>query len=82
MTTKNYIKAGLMTAAIVALGLPAISQAAMYAYVDNGGYVKAVVASDWTTAINTAPNIYIHSGVLLLNTTADQGIVGDQVRGF
>lgn len=82
MTTKNYIKAGLMTAAIVALGLPAISQAAMYAYVDNTGDVKAVIASDWATAINTASNISFHSGVLLLNTAADQNIIGDQVGGY
>ncbi len=80
MTTKNYIKAGLMTAAIVALGFPAISQAALYAYVDNTGDVKAVTANDWTTAINTAPNIYAHSGVILLSTGGDQGIIGDQVR--
>ncbi len=82
MTTKNYITAGLLTAAIVALGLPAISQAAMYAYVDNTGDVKAVIANDWMTAIEIAPNRYAHSGVLLLNSLADQGILGDQVRGF
>ncbi len=82
MTTKNYIKAALLTAAVVAMGIPAISQAAMYAYVDSTGDVKAVIANDWMTAIDTAPNRYVHSGVLLLNSIADQSIIGDQVRGF
>lgn len=82
MTKKNYIQAGIITAAIVALGLPGLAQAALYAYVDNTGDVKAVTANDWMTAINTAPNISAHSGVLLLNTSSDQNIIGDQVRGY
>lgn len=80
-TIKNYVKMGLFVAAFMFLGVPAISHAAVYAYVDNGGYVKAVVANDWMTAIAVAPNIYIHSGVLLLNSASDS-IVGNNVRGF
>lgn len=82
MTTKTkYVKIGLIVAVVAFLGLPALSYAATYAYVDNGGNVKAVVANDWMTAIAIAPSIYVHSGVLLLNSASD-GIVGDKVGGF
>ena len=62
--------------------LPAFAQAATYAYVDASGDVRSITASDWQTAINTAPNIHMHSGVLLLNSSADYEIVGDNVAAF
>lgn len=55
------------------------ASAAMYAYVDAAGDVKSVTANDWRTAIATAPNIHMHSGVLLLTTADDYNIVGDKV---
>lgn len=66
----------------LAMSIPAFASAATYAYVDATGEVKSVVAPDWRTAINTAPNIHIHSGVLLLNSAADFGVVGDNVPAF
>ena len=55
------------------------AHAAMYAYVDAAGDVKSVTANDWRTAIATAPNIHMHSGVLLLSTANDYDILGDKV---
>lgn len=59
-----------------------IASAATFAYVDAAGDVKSVVANDWRTAIATAPNIHMHSGVMLLTTAADYTIVGDSVAGY
>ena len=75
--TTMHIKTGLIVAAFGLLVLPALTHAASYAYVDNGGEVKSVVASDWMTAIRTALNIHIHSGVLLLDSSEDMAIVND-----
>lgn len=58
------------------------ASAATYAYVDAAGDVKSVVANDWMTAIAVAPNIHIHSGVMLLTTAADYTVVGDSVDGY
>lgn len=83
MTTKtNYMKAGLMLAAFGLLALPGLTYAASYAYVDSGGEVKMVTANDWQTAIATAFNIHIHSGVLLLDSAQDLAVVGDDVAGL
>ena len=67
--------------AVAFMVAPAMASAAVYAYVDATGEVKSVTAVDWMTAINTAPNIHIHSGVMLLTTAADYSMVGDQVVG-
>ena len=64
-----------------ALALPAFADAASYAYVDATGEVKSVTANDWMTAIATAPNIHIHSGVFILKTAADFEVIGDTVVG-
>lgn len=60
---------------------PATASAAVYAYVDTAGEVKTVTATDWMTAIATAPFIHMHSGVMLLTTAADYLVVGDKVVG-
>jgi hypothetical protein len=60
---------------------PVVASAAVYAYVDTAGEVKSVTATDWMTAIATAPFIHMHSGVMLLSTAADYLIVGDKVGG-
>ncbi len=67
---------------VAAMSFPVFAQAASYAYVDVNGEVRSVTATDWMTAIKTAPNIHLHSGVLLLSTAADFGIVGDNVPAF
>jgi hypothetical protein len=86
MTQTNYLtKVGTAVMAVVSLFalasmvLPVSASAATYAYVATNGEVKSVVAADWMTAIATAPGIHIHSGVLLLKTAADFGVVGDDV---
>ncbi len=69
--------------AVVLLGLVGSSvHAASYAYVDNFGDVRSVMASDWITAIITAPNIHPHSVVLLRETAGEFTIVGDNVSAF
>ncbi len=77
---------GLITLAVTTVilfaGFTAMANAATYAYVDVNGDVKSVTAADWKTAIATAPNIHIHSGVMLLTTAADYGVVGDSVSGY
>jgi hypothetical protein len=85
-TLSNKITAQIIVAvAVMALGFMAFTSnasAATYAYVDASGDVRSVVANDWKTAIATAPNIHIHSGVMLLTTAADFTIVGDSVVGY
>jgi len=61
----------LVVLSIALLSMPAFSNAADYAYVDAQGEVKSVTASDWMTAIATALNIHINSGVYLLKSAAD-----------
>jgi hypothetical protein len=67
--------------ALTFITAPAVASAAVFAYVDNAGEVKSVTATDWMTAIATAPNINIHSGVMTLMTAADYLIVGNHVVG-
>ncbi|OIP78147.1 MAG: hypothetical protein AUK16_00770 [Parcubacteria group bacterium CG2_30_44_11] len=67
----------LMAAAM--LVTPAFASAATYAYVDATGDVKTVIANDWMTAIAIAPNIHIHSGVMILNTALNFTFVNGEV---
>ncbi|QQR64552.1 hypothetical protein IPH92_03235 [Candidatus Kaiserbacteria bacterium] len=80
--TKMVLGMGLALLSIIAVSLPLFANAASYAYVDAQGEVRSITAPDWRTAINTAPNIHMHSGVLLLSTAADFTIVGDDVKAF
>ena len=60
-------------AAVIAL--PSMSYAATYAYVNTSGEVAAVTADTAAQALATAPNMDVHSGVLLL-TNPSYGIIG------
>ena len=80
-STKGVISLAVI-AAIMFASFTAMANAATYAYVDVNGDVKSVTAADWKTAIATAPNIHMHSGVLLLTTAADYEVVGDSVSGY
>ena len=75
---------GVLALALImnVLASPLSANAATYAYVTTGGDVKSVVADDWMTAITTAPNRHLNSGVLLLKTSSDFTIVGDNVTAF
>jgi len=71
---------GAVTALVMSLGLVATANAEEYAYVDTQGEVQEVTAADWETAILVAPNIHIHSGVMILTSTKDFDMVGDDVN--
>lgn len=73
---KKYL---LGTLALAAMVLPTAASAAMYAYVNADGEVRTVEASDPNTAIRTAPGIHPRSGVMLIDSTEDQGLVGDKI---
>lgn len=75
---KKYL---LGTLALAAIALPSASYAAMYAYVNQDGEVRTVDAATPSAAIQTAPNIDEHSGVLLLDGADDSAVVGDNVPG-
>ena len=80
----NSIKASILTAVILAVGFPAFSYASTYAYVNQSGQVNTVVADTGASAILNAPDISLHSGVMLMsnstgavlgaNTSATYGI--------
>jgi hypothetical protein len=80
LTVKLAVASAIIFAGFIALS--GSVNAATYAYVDAAGDVKSVTANDWKTAIATAPNIHIHSGVMLLTTAADYTVVGDSVPGY
>lgn len=70
-TAVASVVVGIALIAMALFALPALTQAADYAYVDAQGEVRSVTAPDWMTAIQTAANIHIHSGVYLLKGLAD-----------
>jgi len=61
------------------LAAPALSYAQMFAYVDAAGDVRSIDTTDATTALNTAPNIHMNSGVMRLDSESDEDLVGDDV---
>ena len=75
---KTLLVGALALAALVAM--PAASFAATYAFVNSDGEVRTVEASSATQALTTAPNLHVHSGVMLL-TDDGSDIVGDKVPG-
>ena len=62
--------AGVLTLVGVA-AIPASASAAMYQYVTYTGDVRVVEAGSAQIVLQTAPDIALHSGVLLL----DEGII-------
>ncbi|OHA58096.1 MAG: hypothetical protein A2571_03590 [Candidatus Vogelbacteria bacterium RIFOXYD1_FULL_44_32] len=80
--SRLLIKAGLIAVAVVVPTVTSFAYAATYAYVNQSGEVSTVNADNGMTAIAIAPNIATHSGVILLNSQADNEIVGDGVSGI
>ena len=64
-----------------AVAIPGVSFAQTYAYVNQAGEVMTHDADTAMQAISTAPGIHMHSGVLLIDSTSDSEIVGDDVSG-
>lgn len=79
MTARNLV-IGATTALVLAS--PASAFAATYAYVNTSGDVTTMEAPSAAIALTTAPNMAVHSGVLLLDSVADQEVVGDDVSGI
>jgi len=75
---KTLLLSAIALAATVAA--PAVSFAQTFAYVNQSGEVMTTEAATPNEAIATAPNIGVHSGVMLLESTSDP-IVGDSVPG-
>ena len=71
----KLIAGAIAASGMVAMSVPALAHAATFAYVNSSSEVRTVVADTWMIALNTAPNIDVHSGVLLL-TSQNSGIVG------
>lgn len=66
-------------AALVA-AVPAASFAATYAFVNTAGEVMTMEASNADQALTTAPNLHLHSGVMLVGSD-DSDVIGDDVPG-
>lgn len=67
-------------AVLGAVALPAASFAATYAYVNTSGEVRTMESASASQAIMSAPGIHPRSGVMLIETTADEAVVGDNVN--
>jgi hypothetical protein len=75
-----YLAATLMILSVAFVSMSSYAAAATYAYVDAQGNVKSVTANDWMSAIAVAPNIHMHSGVMLLTSASDYTVVGSSVN--
>ena len=76
----RFLLAGLVASSIFAMAIPGFAHAATYAYVNKSGEVSTVTADNATTALMTAFNIHINSGVMLLISQLDFGLVGDTIN--
>ena len=76
---KKLLLGSLALAAVVAV--PGVSLAATYAYVNTAGEVMTMEAPNSSVALSTAPNLHVHSGVMLIESTEDEEIIGDDVPG-
>ncbi len=77
--SSRHLIASVLAGATLLLAVPALSAAATYAYVNQAGEVRTVEASNPDSAMATAAGIDEHSGVLLIDSAADQEVVGDTV---
>lgn len=75
---KKLLLGAFALAAIVAI--PGISLAATYAYVNNAGEVMTTESATANGAIQTAPGIATHSGVMLIEVSSDP-VLNDSVSG-
>ncbi|MDB4992394.1 MAG: hypothetical protein JWL75_639 [Parcubacteria group bacterium] len=60
------------------IAVPAAGFASTFAYVNTSGEVTSIEATDANTALRTAPNMDIHSGVMLISGS-NTNIVGNTV---
>lgn len=67
-------------AVLAGVSVPTASYAQMFAYVNRDGEVMTVDRDTPEEALMAAPDIDEHSGVLMINSSADAEIVGDQVQ--
>lgn len=79
VATRSFLIAGIAVSSIFAMAIPSFAHAATYAYVNTSGNVSTVTANDWQTALATAQNIGLHSGVMLLVSQLDFNIVGNTI---
>lgn len=78
-SNRFLISLGFIAFALVAVASPALSYAASYAFVNAAGEVNLVGANNSSEALATAPNIHMRSGVMLLNSQADNQVIGGEV---
>lgn len=80
--TRLLVALALAVSVVSLVMLPGFASAATYAYVNQSGEVRMVTADTPTIAMSIAPSIHIRSGVLLLNSLADNEVIGDNVAGI
>ena len=80
VASKRLLIAGIVASSMFVMALPSLASAATYAYVNKSGEVSTVTADSATSALMTAPNMDIHSGVMLLISQLDFGLVGDTIN--
>lgn len=77
MISKHTIVGALAVASIIAV--PAITLAATYQYVDTSGNLRTETAPDASSALAGAPDIAVHSGVMLVTPTTTTTVVANPV---
>lgn len=70
----------ILALAAAAVALPGFASAATYAYVNTAGEVMTTEAATADAALMTAPNLHVHSGVMLVGTD-DSNVIGSDVPG-
>lgn len=72
----SFAGVGFVLAFVSLFGGATSSFASNYAYVNNSGDVNLFVANNAETALRDAPNMDVHSGVMLLDSTEDYDSMG------
>ena len=75
---KKVLLSAFALAAVIAA--PVAALAATYAFVNTSGEVRTMDATSAAQALSTAPNLGVHSGVMLIDSANDP-VVGDNVSG-